>query len=73
MIHERIVSATIRSIGYDPADLSVIVGFADGRLMRHVPVPYSVYRSIVSSRFPEKIYRHLVAERVLPAATMGSE
>jgi hypothetical protein len=67
MIWERINSATIRAIGYDPATRAVTVERTEGQHVRHVPVPYSVYHAISSARFPEKIYRHLLADHVLPA------
>jgi hypothetical protein len=68
MIRERITSATIRAISYDHITSAVIVEFAAGYHSRHTPVPYTVYHTIASSRFPEKMYRHLLADRVLPAA-----
>ena len=68
MIRERIRSATIQAISYDQVTSAVIVEFTAGKRSRHAPVPYSVYHAIASSRFPEKTYRHLIADRVLPAA-----
>ena len=73
MIWDRITSATIRAIGYDPATRAVTVELTDGQHVRHVPVPYTVYHAISSSRFPEKIYRHLLADHVLPAGVQIQE
>jgi hypothetical protein len=67
MIRERVTSATIRALSYDHIASAVIVEFTAGYRSRHAPVPYTVYQTIVSSRFPEKIYRHLLADHVLPA------
>jgi len=67
MIRDRITSATIRALSYDHITSAVIVEFTAGYRLRHAPVTYTVYHAIASSRFPEKTYRHLVADHVLPA------
>lgn len=68
MIRDNLRSATLRAIRYDEASSEIVLESVDGTLLRHAPVPYAIYRAIVSSRFPEKIYRHLIADHLLPAA-----
>jgi hypothetical protein len=68
MIRERLTSATIRVVSYDPSTETLIVEFNEGPIARHTPVKYEVYRAIASSRFPEKVYRHLVADHGVPAS-----
>jgi hypothetical protein len=68
MIRERINSATIRAVSFDQTSSTLMVESKDGTVARHGPVNYAVYHAIASSRFPEKIYRHLIADHGLPAA-----
>jgi hypothetical protein len=57
-----------KAVSSDPAAKELTVESVKGTVFRHAPVPYEIYRVIASSRFPEKIYRHLIADHVLPAA-----
>jgi hypothetical protein len=70
MIRDSLHSATLKAISYDPAASELIVESTGGTVFRHAPVPYGIYRAIASSRFPEKVYRHLVHDHVLPAAAV---
>ncbi len=71
MIRDNLRSATIRAIRYDESTSELVLESVDGTLLRHAPVPYAIYRAIASSRFPEKIYRHLLSDHLLPAAAAG--
>ncbi len=73
MIWERITSPWIRAIGYDPGTHAVTLEFAEGQDIQHTPVPYTVYHAIASARFPGRVYRHLLADRVLPAGVTIAE
>ena len=68
MIRERVTSAGIRSVSYDPVTSRLVVECAGGFSVEHFPVSYSVYRAIASSRFPERVYRHLLSDKVIPPA-----
>jgi hypothetical protein len=70
MIRYSLRSATLKAITYDPAASERIVESTGGTVFRHAPVPYGIYRAIASSRFPEKVYRHLIRDHVLPAAAV---
>jgi hypothetical protein len=65
MIRDRIRSAGIRAISYDSTGLVLSVEFSTGSTTHYSPVSYDVYHTIISSRFPEKIYRHFIKEHIL--------
>jgi hypothetical protein len=68
MIRDSLRSATLKAIRYDPVKSELFVESVEGRVFRHAPVQYAIYRVIAISRFPEKIYRHLIADHILPEA-----
>ena len=68
MIRERLHSAIIRAISFDKMTSAIKVEFTSGAIAVHAPVPYETYHTVASSRFPEKIYRHLLDSNVLPVA-----
>lgn len=65
MIRDRIRSAGIRAISYDSPGLVLVVEFTGGSIAKHSQVSYDIYNAIISSRFPEKIYRHFIKEHIL--------
>ena len=68
MIRERVISSTIRAVSFDQSSSTLAVESKEGTVTRHSPVKYVSYHAIASSRFPERIYRHLIADHVIPAA-----
>jgi hypothetical protein len=70
MIRESLHSLTLKAVTYDPAETELIVESVEGTRFHYAPVPYGVYHAIAASRFPEKIYRHLITDHVLPPAVV---
>jgi hypothetical protein len=61
MIRERSNSAMIRALGFDPSS-TLVAASKEGTIARHNSAMYEMYAAIASSRFPERIYRHPVAD-----------
>ena len=64
MVWDRFVSNDIREIGYDVATRTMAVVFADKTKKYHAPVPYPLYASIFHARFPLRLYRQAVEEKI---------
>lgn len=71
MIRERIISSTIRAVSFDQSSSTLVVESKEGTVTRHSPVKYDSYHAIVSSRFPDRIYRHLIVDHIVPVAMEG--
>jgi hypothetical protein len=65
MIRSRLYNPVIKAVSYDAETQTLVVEFTAGGVVRHSPVPYGTYLSLVNSRFPKKIYRHQI-QGVLP-------
>ncbi len=65
MVWDRFVSNRIRELGYDVKTRTMAVVFADNVRRYHFPVPYSLYASIFHAKFPERLYRDLIEEKIL--------
>lgn len=66
MIRDLINLADISAVSYDNTTETLFIEVPGGKKIRHSPVSYATYHTIVSSRFPERVYRHLIASHVLP-------
>jgi hypothetical protein len=64
MIRSRLYNPVIKAVSYDAERKTLIVEFTNGSIVRHTPVPYETYLSLVNSRFPEKIYRHQIRDAI---------
>jgi hypothetical protein len=64
MVWDRFVSNTIRELGYDVATRTMAVVFADKTTKYHAPVSYPLYASIFHARFPLRLYKQTVAEKI---------
>lgn len=67
MIRTLLVS-NLWTVMYDHIISDLIVEFKEEPDARRAPVPYEIYRVIVTSRFPEKIYPHFIPEFIQPSA-----
>jgi len=64
MVWDRYVSSSIRELGYDVGTRTMAVVFADQTKKYHSPVPYPLYASIFHAKFPLRIYKQVVAEKI---------
>jgi hypothetical protein len=64
MVWDRFVSNDIRELGYDVTTRTMAVVFADKTKKYHAPVPYPLYASIFHARFPLRLYKKVVAEKI---------
>jgi hypothetical protein len=60
MIRSRLYNPVIKAISYDAETKTLVIEFTRGTTVKHSPVPYAAYLVLVSSRFPERVYRHQV-------------
>ena len=64
MVWDRFVSKDIRELGYDVATRTMAVVFADKSKKFHAPVSYPLYASINHARYPFRLYKQSVAEKI---------
>jgi hypothetical protein len=64
MVWDRYVSSGIRELGYDVETQTMAVVFPGNITRYHSPVPYPLYASIFHARFPLRLYKKVVAEKI---------
>jgi hypothetical protein len=64
MVWDRHLNHGINELGYDVATQTMAVVFADKTTKYHAPVSYPLYASIFHARFPLRLYKEVVAEKI---------
>lgn len=60
MIRSRLHNPVIKSASYDAETETMIIEMTTGSVVKYSPAPFGTYDALVTSRFPEKVYRHQV-------------
>jgi hypothetical protein len=68
MIRSRLYNPVIKAVSYDAETKTLTIEFTRGSVVKHSPVSYETYFALVTSPFPEKIYKHQVIG-VIPLIT----
>jgi hypothetical protein len=70
MVWDRHLNHEINELGYDVATQTMAVVFADKTTKYHAPVSYPLYASIFHARFPLRLYKQVIAEKIPTVSAM---